>query len=98
MPDFGDLRDMFDLPEGVVYLDGNSLGPPLGAVLARVKCTVEDERGEMLTGAWIRAGWMAQPMVLGDRVGRLIGAPPGMSVVGIRCRQRSTWRRQRRSS
>ena len=59
MADFDDLRDLFDLPEGIVYLDGNSLGPPPKTTLARISRTVEDEWSQMLIGAWNSAGWMA---------------------------------------
>ena len=80
--DFDWTRAQFHLPEGVTYLDGNSLGPlPRGAG-PRVAQAVEAEWGEMLIGGWNAAGWMAQPDRLGDRIGRLIGAEPGHVTVG----------------
>ena len=82
MTDFAATKALFHLPEGKVYLDGNSLGPlPLGTP-DRVARTLHDEWGEMLIGAWNQAGWMDQPMELGDRVGRLIGAEPGHVTLG----------------
>ena len=80
--DFATTKRMFDLPEGMVYLDGNSLGPLPRAAAKRVARTVEAEWGEMLITAWNKAGWMAQPRSLGDRIGRLIGAEPGSVVLG----------------
>jgi len=80
--DFATTKRMFDLPEGMVYLDGNSLGPLPRAAAKRVARTVEAEWGEMLITAWNKAGWMAQPRALGDRIGRLIGAEPGSVVLG----------------
>jgi len=80
--DFSATKALFDLPEGVVYLDGNSLGPLPKATAARVARTVRDEWGQMLITAWNNAGWMAQPRALGDRIGRLIGAEPGHVVLG----------------
>ncbi len=75
-------KDLFDLPEGVIYLDGNSLGPlPKGAE-ARVAKMITEEWGEMLIRGWNAAGWMAQPSRVGDRVGALIGAPAGSVVMG----------------
>ncbi|MEX5726845.1 kynureninase [Rhodovulum iodosum] len=82
MTDFAATRPLFDLPEGVIYLDGNSLGPLPRAAAARVARTVTREWGEMVITGWNRAGWMAQPRALGDRIGRLIGAAPGTVVVG----------------
>ncbi len=58
--DFGKTRALFHLPAGVVYLDGNSLGPLPRAAIARVERTMRDEWGEMLIGAWNRAGWIDQ--------------------------------------
>lgn len=75
-------KDQFVLPEGVTYLDGNSLGPLPKAAEARVAEMLRDEWGEMLITGWNKAGWMAQPSLLGDRVGRLIGAPAGSVVLG----------------
>ena len=75
-------RLAFALPEGVIYLDGNSLGPLPRAALARVESMLRDEWGELLIGGWNRAGWMQQPSRVGDRIGRLIGAPPGSVVMG----------------
>ena len=80
--DFDWTRAQFHLPEGLVYLDGNSLGPLPRAAAARVAGAVEDEWGAMLIGGWNGAGWMAQPDALGDRIGRLIGAEPGHVTVG----------------
>ncbi|NVO27028.1 kynureninase [Donghicola sp. C2-DW-16] len=82
MTDFTATRALFDLPEGLVYLDGNSLGPLPRATATRIARTVTDEWGQMLIGGWNKAGWMAQPAALGDRIGRLIGAPAGHVMVG----------------
>ncbi|MCB5198201.1 kynureninase [Loktanella sp. TSTF-M6] len=82
MTDFAKTKDMFHLPEEMIYLDGNSLGPLPKATPARVARTLTDEWGEMVITGWNRAGWMAQPMDLGDRIGRLIGAEEGHVTVG----------------
>ena len=82
MTDFTATRAAFHLPEGVIYLDGNSLGPLPRAASDRMARTMRDEWGEMLITGWNRAGWMAQPRGLGDRIGRLIGAEPGHVVLG----------------
>jgi kynureninase len=71
------MRDRFILPEGVIYLDGNSLGPVPKAVPARVARMIEQEWGRNLITGWLADGWMEKPLVLGDRVARLIGAGPG---------------------
>ncbi|MCR8726286.1 kynureninase [Frigidibacter sp. ROC022] len=82
MMDFKALKAEFQLPDGIIYLDGNSLGPlPRGAA-ARIAETVTREWGEMLITGWNKAGWMGWPTALGDRVGRLIGAEPGAVVLG----------------
>ena len=75
-------KDLFDLPEGVIYLDGNSLGPLPRAVPARVAEIVSAEWGGQLIGGWNEAGWMAQPARVGDLIARLIGAPEGSVAVG----------------
>ncbi|GAB4382686.1 kynureninase [Albidovulum sp.] len=79
---FAKTRACFHLPEGVIYLDGNSLGPLPKAAAERVRGCVEREWGEMLITAWNRAGWMDLPRRLGDRIGRLIGAEAGSVVLG----------------
>ena len=80
--DFTATRALFHLPEGMIYLDGNSLGPLPRAAAARVAQTVTEEWGEMLITGWNCAGWMDQPARTGDRIARLIGAPAGSVVMG----------------
>ena len=80
--DFARLRAQFDLPEGMIYLDGNSLGPMPRAAAARVAHTVTEEWGKLLITGWNKAGWMAQPSRVGDRIAGLIGAEPGSVVMG----------------
>ena len=75
-------KEAFILPEGVIYLDGNSLGPMPKSVPARVAQVMNEEWAQMLIGGWNKAGWMAMPMDIGDSMGRLIGAPKGSVVMG----------------
>ena len=82
MTDFAATKAMFHLPEGVIYLDGNSLGPLPRAAPARMDAVMRAEWGEMLITGWNKAGWMAQPVELGDRIARLIGAEAGHVVLG----------------
>lgn len=71
----GTLRDRFLLPDGVVYLLGNSLGPLTESAAARVERAVRGEWGEGLLRSW-HEGWWDLPSSLGARLARLIGAGP----------------------
>ncbi|MEP1198365.1 kynureninase [Tateyamaria sp.] len=75
-------KEMFDIPEGVIYLDGNSLGVlPKGAV-ERASSVIQNEWGGQLIKAWNTAGWMALPSEVGDTIAWLIGAPEGSVATG----------------
>lgn len=74
-------RQSFDLPPGVIYLDGNSLGPPPAATAARVEEVMRHEWGRDLVTSWIRHGWIDLPLRVGDAIAGLIGAAPGEVVV-----------------
>jgi kynureninase len=75
------LRNEFVLPEGLIYLDGNSLGPVSKGVKRRVNEVIDNEWAEGLVRSWNDAGWMAAPTALGDRIAPLIGARPGEVLV-----------------
>ncbi len=75
-------KDQFTIPKGMIYLDGNSLGPLPKAAADRVVDMMHNEWGKLLIKGWNQAGWMAQPVAIADRVGALIGAPPGSTVLG----------------
>ena len=75
-------KELFHLPEGVVYLDGNSLGPlPVNAE-ARAREVMTREWGQDLIRAWNTADWISLPKKVGDRIGRIIGAPEGSVATG----------------
>ncbi len=69
-----DRRDLFDLPEGIIYLDGNSLGVLPRAVSARLAQVVAEEWGRGLIRSWNTAGWIDLPVRVGSRIAPLIGA------------------------
>jgi kynureninase len=69
-------RDRFALPEGVVYLNGNSLGALPKDTPARVARLVQEQWGGTLIGAWNKHGWIDMPQRIGARIARLIGAKP----------------------
>jgi kynureninase len=75
------LRDRFMIPEGLIYLDGNSLGPMPRAAADVLSRTIEQEWGHDLIRSWNSAGWFDMPVRLGDRVGELLGAAPGQTLV-----------------
>src|ERR1700677_570005 len=75
------LRDRFFIPEGIIYLDGNSLGPMPRAAAGILNRTVEQEWGRDLIRSWNSAGWFEMPVRLGERVGALIVAAPGQTLV-----------------
>ncbi len=79
---FQATKAKFALPEGLIYLDGNSLGPLPKGVAERVATMMRDEWGERLIRGWNDAGWMAAPERIGDRIAPLIGAAPGTVVMG----------------
>ena len=75
------FRSRFALPAGVIYLDGNSLGAASHDVFAEVRQAAMEEWGNGLIRSWNSAGWFHLPLELGDRIGRLIGAAEGQTVV-----------------
>ena len=82
MTDFQWTKSQFYVPEGMTYLDGNSLGPlPLNAK-DRVGASMIDQWGEMLITGWNKAGWMDMPRRVGDRIAQILGAASGSIVMG----------------
>ena len=82
MSDFLKTKSQFYIPEGMIYLDGNSLGPLTKTAQDRIQHTLNNEWGEMLVTGWNKAGWMDQPNKVGDRIARLIGAASKTVTVG----------------
>src|SRR4051812_17701619 len=71
------FRDAFDLPQGVIYLDGNSLGALPHRTRERLRQVIDAEWGAGLIRSWTDAGWMDMPRRVGDKIARLIGADHG---------------------
>ena len=69
------------MPDGVIYLDGNSLGPLPKNTPARLARLVEREWGGSLIRAWNDHGWIDLAARIGEKIGRLIGAAPGGTIV-----------------
>ena len=70
------LRQHFTLPDGVIYLDGNSLGVAPQAAAARIADVVQHEWTQGLVRSWNDAGWVDLPQRLGNQLAPLIGAGP----------------------
>jgi kynureninase len=69
-----DFRGSFCLPKGVIYLDGNSLGPPPRAAPGRIEAVVRGEWGDGLIRSWQDAGWLAAPARIGAKIAGIVGA------------------------
>lgn len=70
-------RDHFALPDGVIYLDGNSLGPPPKRALERLEEAARQEWGQGLIKSWNEAGWMDLPVMTGVKLAPLLGVDEG---------------------
>jgi kynureninase len=78
---FAQSRARFVLPEGCIYMNGNSLGPLSDAARKRMAGAVDSEWGKGLIRSWNTAGWYDLPVRLGDKIARLVGAGEGEVVV-----------------
>ncbi|NNM75737.1 kynureninase [Sphingomonas sp. ID1715] len=72
-----DFRDEFQLREGLIYLDGNSLGAAPTGTAARLADAVSRQWGEGLITSWLGAQWSTAPQRIGDKIATIIGAKPG---------------------
>lgn len=75
------LRREFEIPEGLLYLDGNSLGPLTRTARERMRTVVEQEWGQSLIRGWNDHDWIGAPRRVGDAIAGLIGADPGEVIV-----------------
>ena len=75
------IRSEFLIPDGMIYLDGNSLGVMPNAAMDRARQVIEEEWGNGLIRSWNSAGWFDYPGKLGDKLAQLIGANAGEAIV-----------------
>lgn len=71
------FRSEFEIRDGLIYLDGNSLGARPKAAIARMEGVLREEWGEGLITSWLGADWVNAPRRIGDKIGKLVGAEPG---------------------
>ncbi|MBV5257073.1 aminotransferase class V-fold PLP-dependent enzyme [Synechococcus moorigangaii CMS01] len=79
---FAQTARLFDLPQGVIYLDGNSLGPPPRPALDALARAAQAEWGHDLIASWNSADWMGLPLRTGVRIARLIGVDEASVIAG----------------
>lgn len=79
---FAETAKLFDLPPGVIYLDGNSLGPPPRPALNALARAAQLEWGQDLIASWNSADWMGLPLRTGARIARLIGVDEASVIAG----------------
>ncbi len=71
------FRERFELPAGILYLDGNSLGALVKGTAERLDRAVREEWGRGLITSWNKHEWISLPQLVGDKIARLIGAGTG---------------------
>lgn len=76
------IKDRFEIPDEMIYLDGNSLGPLPKGVAEQLQNMVKAQWGAHLIKGWNVDEWMAQPLRVGNLVGKLIGAPSDSVTLG----------------
>ena len=76
------FREEFSIREGLVYLDGNSLGVLPKRTVARMNRVVSEEWAQGLITSWLEADWVNSPSRIGDKIGKLLGAAPGEVIAG----------------
>jgi kynureninase len=74
------LRESFSMPENIIYLNGNSLGPMQFRVKQRLQEVVDIEWGEDLITSWNKHGWIDLPDRVGEKIAPIIGASSGQVV------------------
>jgi len=75
-----EMREAFDLPEDVIYLDGNSLGALPHSVRGRLQRVIDGEWGEGLIRSWNAHRWIDLPQTVGEKIAPLLGAAPGQVI------------------
>lgn len=75
------FRGQFDLPENIIYLDGNSLGAMPKNAMANAQHVIREEWGKGLIGSWNTADWWNLPTRLGDKLAPVVGADSGELIV-----------------
>ena len=79
---FNVTKQLFKIPDGVIYLDGNSLGPPTKRSSDKVCELIDEKWGELLIAGWNKDNWIDKPQNVGNRISKLIGAENDSVVVG----------------
>ena len=75
------LRNAFHLPNNLIYLDGNSLGPMPKKALEHLEQAIRNEWAEELVSSWNNAGWWELPQTLGEMIAPVVGAASGQLIV-----------------
>ena len=80
--DFKYTKSLFSLPDNIIYLDGNSLGPPTKATAKSVETFIKQKWAKLLIRGWNSDEWINKPKHVGNRIARLIGAQKDSVIVG----------------
>ncbi len=75
-------KSLFNIPRGMIYLDGNSLGPPLKEIESVSENVILKEWGGKLIKGWNESNWMEQPLIVGNKIANIIGGDKGSIVAG----------------
>ena len=75
-------KSLFNIPPGMIYLDGNSLGPPLKEIESISENVIVKEWGGKLIKGWNESNWMELPLIVGNKIANLIGGDKGSIVAG----------------
>ncbi|MDC3107675.1 kynureninase [Paracoccaceae bacterium] len=75
-------KSLFNIPPGMIYLDGNSLGPPLKEIESISENVIVQEWGGKLIKGWNESNWMEQPLIIGNKIANIIGGDKGSIVAG----------------
>ena len=75
-------KALFNIPPGMIYLDGNSLGPPVKEIESISNKVIVEEWGGNLIKGWNESNWMEQPLTVGNKIANIIGGDKGSIVAG----------------